>query len=173
MNEVIKNMMERRSCRSYREEQIKDEELDLILTAGEWAPTGMGAQSPIIVAVREPKLVKKLSAMNAAVMGNDADPFYGAPTVVVVFADTARPTCVEDGSLVLGNMMNAAASLGVASCWIHRAKEVFESEEGKALMKEWGVPESYRGVGHCILGYAASELGKGRPRKENYIVKIG
>lgn len=169
MNEVIKNMMERRSCRSYKEEQIKDEELNLILTAGEWAPTGMGAQSPMMVAVQNPELIKKLSAMNAEVMGTTSDPFYGAPTVVVVFADTNRPTYVEDGSLVLGNLMNAAASLGVGSCWIHRAKQVFESEEGKALMKEWGVPESYAGVGHCILGYAAAPLAAGKPRKEDYI----
>lgn len=172
MNEVIKNMLERRSCRSYKAEQIRDEELDQILTAGEWAPSGMGMQSPMIVAVQDPELVKKLSAMNAAVMGVNSDPFYGAPTVVVVFADSSRGTCVEDGSLVLGNMMNAAASLGVASCWIHRAKEMFESEEGKALMRTWGVPESYRGVGHCILGYAAGPLGEGKPRKENYIIKI-
>lgn len=169
MNEVIKNMMERRSCRAYRPEQIKDEELNLILTAGEWAPTGMGAQSPMMVAVQDPEIIKKLSAMNAAVMGTTSDPFYGAPTVVVVFADTARPTYVEDGSLVMGNLMNAAASLGVASCWIHRAKQVFESEEGKTFMKEWGVPASYAGVGHCILGYAAAPLPAGKPRKENYI----
>lgn len=169
MNEVIKNMMERRSCRSYKPEQIKDEELNLILTAGEWAPTGMGAQSPKMVAVQNPEIIKKLSAMNAAVMGTKADPFYGAPTVVVVFADTSHITYVEDGSLVMGNLMNAAASIGVASCWIHRAKQVFESEEGKALMKEWGVPESYAGVGNCILGYAAAPLGEGKPRKEDYI----
>lgn len=169
MNEVIKNMMERRSCRAYKPEQIKDEELNLILTAGEWAPTGMGAQSPMMVAVQNPEVIKKLSAMNAAVMGTTSDPFYGAPTVVVVFADTARPTYVEDGSLVMGNLMNAASSIGVASCWIHRAKQVFESEEGKALMKEWGVPESYAGVGHCILGYAAAPLAAGKPRKEDYI----
>lgn len=169
MNEAIKNMMDRRSCRSYKEEQIKDEELNLILTAGEWAPNGMGAQSPMMVAVQKPELVKKLSAMNAAVMGSASDPFYGAPTVVVVFADANRLTYLEDGSLVLGNLMNAAASLGVGSCWIHRAKQVFESEEGKALMKEWGVPESYVGVGHCILGYAKAPLAAGKPRKEDYI----
>lgn len=169
MNEAIKNMMERRSCRSYKKEQIKDEELELILTAGEWAPTGMGAQSPMMVAVQNPELIGRLSAMNAAVMGTTSDPFYGAPTVVAVFADTNRATYVEDGSLVLGNLMNAASSIGVGSCWIHRAKEVFGSEEGKALMKEWGVPESYAGVGHCILGYAAASPAAGKPRKEDYI----
>lgn len=169
MNEIIKNMMERRSCRSYKEEQIKDEELKLILTAGEWAPSGMGAQSPMLVAVQNPELIKRLSSMNAEVMGTTSDPFYGAPTIVVVFADTKLPTYVEDGSLALGNMMNAAASIGVDSCWIHRARQVFASEEGKALMKEWGVPESYAGVGHCILGYAKAPLAAGKPRKEDYI----
>lgn len=172
MNEVIKNMMERRSCRSYKPEQIRDEELDLILTAGEWAPSGMGAQSPMLVAVQDPELVKKLSALNAAVMGSNSDPFYGAPTVVVVFANTERPTCVEDGALAMGNMMNAAASIGVGSCWIHRAREVFASEEGQAFKKAWGVPESYAGVGHCILGYASAPLPAGKPRKADYIKKI-
>lgn len=172
MNEAIKNMIERRSCRAYKPEMIKDEELDLILKAGEWAPSGMGAQAPVMVAVQDPELVKKLSKMNAAVMGTDADPFYGAPVVVAVLADTNRGTYVEDGSLVLGNMMLAAASLGVGSCWIHRAKEVFESEEGKALKKEWGIPDSYAGVGHVVLGYPAAPLAEGKPRKEGRIIKI-
>ncbi|MCC8138751.1 MAG: nitroreductase [Lachnospiraceae bacterium] len=173
MNEIIKNMMDRRSCRSYTGEQIKDEELDLILQAGVWAPSGMGAQSPMQVVVQDPELVKKLSAMNAAVMGSDADPFYGAPTVVIVFADSEKMTYVEDGALVLGNMMNAAASIGVASCWIHRARQVFASEEGKALKKAWGVPDSYEGIGHCILGYPAAALPEGKPRKEGRIIKVG
>lgn len=172
MNEVIKNMLERRSCRSYKPEMIKEEELEQILTAGMWAPSGMGGQSPKMVVVQKPEVIKKLSELNAAVMGTSSDPFYGAPVVIVVFADTARPTCVEDGSLVMGNLMNAASSLGIGSCWIHRAKQVFESEEGKALMKEWGVPETYVGVGHCILGYPEAAPKAGKPRKEDYIVRV-
>ena len=108
-------------------------------------------QSPIMVAVQDPETIAKLSKMNAAVMGVTSDPFYGAPTVIVVLADRSRGTYVEDGSLVMGNLMNAAYSIGVDSCWIHRAKEVFESEEGQALLKEWGIGGDYIGIGHCTL----------------------
>lgn len=173
MNEVIKNIKERRSARAYRPEQIKKEELDLILEAGTYAPTGMGMQSPLIVSVQNPELISRLSKMNAAVMGTENDPFYGAPTVLVVLADSHRPTCVEDGSLVLGTLMLAAHSVGVDSCWIHRAREVFASEEGQALLKEWGIPEHYIGVGHCILGYAQEGgIKPAKPRKEDYVFTI-
>ena len=169
MNEVLKCLKERRSIRKYRPEQIKDSELEQILEAGTYAPTGMGMQSPIMVAVQDPETIAKLSKMNAAVMGVTSDPFYGAPTVIVVLADRSRGTYVEDGSLVMGNLMNAAYSIGVDSCWIHRAKEVFESEAGKALLKEWGIEGDYVGVGNCILGYRDGELPKAKPRNENYI----
>lgn len=172
MNEVIKNMIERRSCREYKPDMIKEEELDLILKAGEWAPSGKGMQVSLMVAVQNKDIIAKMSKMNAEVMGQDMDPFYGAPVVVVVFANTVRPTYVEDGALTCGNMMLAATSIGVGSCWIHRAREVFESEEGKKLKKEWGVPESYVGVGNVILGYPAKPLGEGAPRKEGRIIKI-
>ena len=104
--------------------------------------------------------------------GTDTDPFYGAPVVLVVLADKNRPTCVYDGSLVMGNLMNAAASLGIGSCWIHRAKEVFASEEGKALLKKWGVEGDYEGIGHCVLGYPARDVPKAKPRKENYVYYV-
>ena len=173
MNEVIRNIKERRSVRAYRTEQIKKEELDIILEAGTYAPTGMGMQSPKIVAVQEPKMIAKLSKMNAEVMGTTSDPFYGAPTVLVVLADSSRPTCVEDGSLVMGTLMLAAHSIGVASCWIHRAREVFASPEGKELLRQWGIPENYIGVGHCILGYAQEGAEKtAKPRKEDYILRL-
>lgn len=169
--EVLDALKNRRSVRKYKTEQIKEEELKAVLEAGIYAPTGMGAQSPKIVVVQDMELIKKLSKMNAAVMGNAGiDPFYGAPTVLVVLADSSRPTYVEDGSLVLGNLMNAAYAVGLGSCWIHRAKQVFASEEGKALLKEWGIPEGYEGVGHCILGYAADELPAPKARKEDYII---
>ncbi len=173
MNEVLKNIKERRSVRAYRQEQIRDEDLNAILEAGTYAPTGMGLQSPKIVVVQDPELIAKLSKMNAAVMGITSDPFYGAPTVLVVLADSTRPTYVEDGSLVIGTMMLAAHSIGVGSCWIHRAREVFSSEEGKALLKEWGIPETYIGIGHCILGYPQEgKIGAAKPRKEDYIVRV-
>lgn len=116
MNETIKNLMERRSCRKFKEEQIKDEELNEILLAGEYAPTGMGMQSPKMVVLQNKETIEKLSKLNAKIMGRDIDPFYGAPTVIVVLADKTRTTYIEDGSLVIGNLMNAAHSLGLGSC---------------------------------------------------------
>ena len=172
MNDVLKCLKERRSIRKYKKQQITDQELEQILEAGMYAPTALGMQSPIMVVVQDPETIQTLSKMNAAVMGADSDPFYGAPTVVIVLADRSRPTYVEDGSLVMGNLMNAAHALGLGSCWIHRAKEEFESEEGKALLKKWGIDGDYVGVGHCILGYAADEPGEPKPRKENYIVRV-
>ncbi|MCI6431700.1 MAG: nitroreductase [Oliverpabstia sp.] len=172
MNETLQTLKNRRSVRSYLPEQIKDEELQQILEAGIYAPTGMGAQSPIIVVVQDKETIAYLSKLNAAVMGSTSDPFYGAPTVVVVLADRSRGTCVEDGSLVIGNMLNAAASLGVGSCWIHRAKEVFDTPEGKALLEKWGIQGDYVGVGNCILGYAKGEIPAAKPRKENYIYRV-
>lgn len=171
-NEVLQAIKTRRSVRKYKKEQISEEQLSAILEAGTYAPTGMGAQSPLMVVVQKPEMVAKLSKMNAEVMGVDSDPFYGAPTVIVVLADSQRPTCVEDGSLVMGNLMLAAHTVGVDSCWIHRAKQEFDSEEGKALLREWGIPEHYIGVGHCILGYRDCEYPQAKLRKENYIVRV-
>lgn len=172
MNEVLTCLKERRSIRKYKNEQIKDEELNQILEAGTYAATGMGMQSPIMVVVQDAETISALSKMNAAVMGAASDPFYGAPTVIIVLADRSRPTYVQDGSLVMGNLMNAAYSIGVDSCWIHRAKEVFNSEEGKALLTKWGIEGDYEGIGHCILGYRDCELPQAKPRKENYIYKV-
>ena len=163
----------RRSVRAYRDEQVHEDQLNAILEAATYAPTGNGKQSPTMVVVQDKELIKKLSAMNAAVMGKTGDPFYGAPTVVIVFGNpNAAGTWFEDGCLVMGNLMNAAFAAGVDSCWIHRAKQMFETEEGKALMKEWGVPEGCVGIGHCILGYAASPLSAPAPRKADYIVRV-
>ncbi len=169
MNETIKTLIERRSCKKFKSEQIKKEELDLILQAGMNAPTGKGMQSPIILVLQDKEKIEKLREINKKNLGRDVDPFYNAPTVLVVMADKNMFTYVEDGSLVLGNMMNAAFSLGVGSCWIHRAKEEFESPEGKALLKEWNISENYVGVGHCILGYADMEYPEPKPRKKDYV----
>ena len=172
MNETMKTLIQRRSCRKYQKRQVDRDQLEQILEAGTYAPTGMGRQSPVIVAVQDPEMVAKLSAMNAAVMGSQSDPFYGAPTVLVVLADKTMPTYLYDGALVMGNLMNAAHSLGVASCWIHRAKEVFASQEGKALLAQWGLPDTYEGIGNCILGYADEPLPEAKPRKENWIIRV-
>ena len=172
MADTLTTLKTRRSCRAYQPELIEEEKLNAILEAGTYAATGMGKQSPIIIAVTDRALRDRLSKMNAAVMGADMDPFYGAPEVLVVLADKAMPTHVYDGSLVLGNMMNAAADLGVASCWIHRAKEEFESEEGKAILKELGIEGDWEGIGHLILGYAAAPANEPAPRKANYIYRV-
>ena len=169
MNETIKTLIERRSCKKFKTEQIKKEELDIILQAGMNAPTGKGMQSPIILVLQDKEKIEKLREINKKILGRDVDPFYNAPTVLVVMADKNMFTYVEDGSLVLGNMMNAAFSLGVGSCWIHRAKEEFETPEGKALLKEWNIPENYEGIGHCILGYADMEYPEPKPRKKDYV----
>lgn len=168
---MYEDLLTRRSVRKYSDRPVEDEKLDKVLTAGLYAPTGMNNQAPILVAVRDKETRDRLSRMNAAVMGTSGDPFYGAPCVIVVLSDPERMTWVEDGSLVLGNLMNAAHSLGLGSCWIHRAKECLDTPEGKALLRAWGVPESYRGVGNCILGYAAEEP-EAKPRKSGRIIKI-
>ncbi len=171
-NETLECLETRRSIRKYQKTQVKEEELQAILKAATYAPNGAGRQSPVIVVVQDPDLLQKISQMNAAVAGAKMDPFYGAPTVAIVLADqTAAPTWKEDAALVAGNMMNAAHSVGVDSCYIFRAKEVFESEEGQALLKEWGLNENYVGVANVILGYRDCETPNPAPRKENYIIR--
>ena len=172
MNEMLKTLKERRSCRSYRPDPVPAEILDQILEAGTYAATGMGKQSPIMIAVTDKETRDLLSKMNADVMGADMDPFYGAPVVIIVLADRNVGTYLYDGSLVMGNLMNAAHALGIASCWIHRAKEEFDSEAGKAILKKLGIEGNYEGIGHCILGYAAQEEKPAAPRKGNYIYRI-
>ena len=174
-NEILNAIASRRSCRAYKPEQITAEELEAVTTAGTWAATAMGRQSPVMVAVQDKETLAELSRLNAAVMGTQNDPFYGAPTAVLVLGEKNNPNGVQDASLVMGNLLLAASGIGLGSCWINRAKEEFETEEGKALLKKWGVPnaENLRGVGNCILGYAA-EGGKKAPapRKENYVVLV-
>ena len=169
---MSKTLFERRSIRAYKPDQINENELDYVLEAGLYAPSGRNFQSTVMVAVQNSELVKKLSKMNAEIMGTDSDPFYGAPTVIVVFANSEYPTHFEDGCLTMGNMLNAAYEAGLGSCWIHRARQMFESDSGKKLMSEWGIPENYIGIGNCILGYAACELPAPAPRKGGRIIKL-
>lgn len=172
MNEVIQCLCTRRSVRVFQSKQVEESQLAQILQAGTFAPSGRGMQATKMVVVQDPKTIAQMSSLNAAVMGSDADPFYGAPTVIVVFADRNRNTYIEDGSLVLGNLMNAAHAVGVDSCWIHRAREVFESEQGKALKRQWGIGDDYVGIGNCILGYGAGDYPQAKPRKEDQIVRV-
>ena len=170
--EAMKNLLERRSIRKYKDTQVPDELLDQVLEAGLYAPTGMNRQNVVMVAVRDKETRDQMMRMNAAVMGRDGDPFYGAPCVIVVLGDPDIYPVVENGSLVLGNLMNAAHAVGLGSCWIHRARQVFDAPEGKALLKQWGLPEHLRGVGNCILGFPACDHPSPAPRKEGRIVKI-
>lgn len=168
MNEVLQAIKERRSIRRFKAEQVKDEELNTVLEAGTWAPTGHGSQDPWIVAVQNPEQRALLSKANAEIMGTTSDPFYGAPTQVYVFASKDNENNVKDGSLVLGTMMLAAHSIGLGSCWINRVDKMSERDDVKALMKEWGLPDGLVGIGSLALGYAAAEPHAPKPRKEGY-----
>ena len=172
MSETLTTLKTRRSCRAYKPQPVEEEKLKAIIEAGTYAATGMGKQSPIILVIRDQETRNTLRKLNAAIMGVEMDPFYGAPDLLVVLANKDIPTYVYDGSLVLGNMMNAAADLGVASCWIHRAKEEFESEEGKAILEKLGIEGNYEGIGNLILGYAAKPAGEPAPRKTDYVYTL-
>ncbi len=171
MNSAYENILERRSIRKYKNAQITREELEQVIKAGLCAPSAMNRQSAIIVAVQDKDDIACMSKLNAEVMGSASDPFYGAPTVLVVLAEADSRMAVQDGSLVMGNLMNAANAIGLGSCWINRACEVFGKEEGKALLKKWGVKGNYIGIGNCILGYP-DEAPEMKPRKENGVYYV-
>ena len=172
MSDVLETIKSRRSIRKYKGDMVPQDKLEKIIEAGTYAATGMGKQSPIIIAVTNKELRDKLSAMNAKIMGVNSDPFYGAPVVLIVLADKSRPTYVYDGRLVMGNLMLEAEAQGIGSCWIHRAKEEFESEEGKELLKSLGIEGDYEGIGHCVLGYADGPAPKAAPRKDSYVYYV-
>lgn len=172
MNETLRTLFDRRSIRKYKEEQIKDKELKAVLEAGMYAPSGGNQQSALFIVVQDKETLKKIDALNAAIMDKDTHPYYGAPTVILVLADKSKVTPVEDASLALGNIFNAAASIGLGTCWVHRIKQMFESEEGKALLKEWGVEGDYIGVGSCALGYPDCPNPEAAPRKNNNVVYV-
>ena len=174
MNETLKTLETRRSCRNFKQDMVKEEDLKAIIKAGTFAATGMGKQSPIIIAVTDKTLRDEISTENRKIGGWDEgfDPFYGAPVILIVLAKKDVPTHVYDGSLVMGNLMNAAQSLGVASIWIHRAREEFDSEFGKNILRRLGIEGDYEGIGHCALGYAAEPAKDPAPRKENYVYYI-
>lgn len=171
MGSVIDAMRERRSIRAYTGEVPPRELIDQVIDAGLWAASGMNRQGPIVVAVTDRALRDRLSAMNAEIMGRPGtDPFYGAPVVLVVLAPRDQPNRVYDGSLVMGNLMLAAHALGLGSCWIHRAREEFDTPEGKEILAELGVEGDYEGIGHCVLGYAA-EAPEPKPRREGRVFR--
>ena len=173
MNEIIQSMLERRSIKRYKSDPVPKEALEQIIAAGTYAASGMGRQSPIIIAVTNRAERHKLSGLNRKIGGWDSgfDPFYGAPAVLIVLARKDCPTYIYDGSLALGNMMLAAHALGLGSCWIHRAKEEFETEEGRKILESLGISGEYEGIGHCIVGYP-DEIKQAAPRKDNRVFFI-
>lgn len=174
MNETLKVLETRRSCRNFKPDMVEQDKLDAILRAGTYAATGMGKQAPIMIAVTNKELRVQIAEENRKIggWGEGFDPFYGAPVIIVVLADKNVVTYKYDGSLVMGNLMNAAESVGVNSIWIHRAKEEFESEFGKKILADLGIEGEYEGIGHCALGYAAAPVNAPAPRKENYVYEI-
>lgn len=173
-NEALEVLKNRRSIRKFKSEQISDEELNIVLEAGLLAPSAAGTQTPVIVAVQDPESVKQLASMNAKIlnMAQMSNPYYGAPTILLVLAPADAHAPVEDSSLVAGNLMNAAYAVGLGSCWIHRGREMFESEEGKSLLEKWNLPANMTGVATIALGYPDCPKPEAAPRKEGRLTKI-
>lgn len=171
-NEVISALLSRRSIRKFKPEMIREEELKEIISAGLYAPSGHGSQSVKLVVVMDKDFITQLSYMNAKVLGKNTDPFYGAPVVIVVLADKNAADYIYDGSAAMANMLNAAYSLKIGSCWIHRAKQMFESEEGKELLKKWGLEGDYEGIANCILGYPDESFLEAIPRKSGRVIYV-
>ncbi len=181
MNQAaLDNMKARRSCRAFLPDMPSRELIAKVCEAGTWAPTGHGKQSPLIVAVTNRELRDRLSAMNARIWNelkvqrgekplDGFDPFYGAPVVLVVLADRKVPTYLYDGCAVITNMANAAEAVGLASCWIHRAKQEFDSEEGKAILRNLGIEGDYEGIDHLVVGLPAKQIPAPLPRKADYV----
>lgn len=173
MNETIKTLKERRSIRKFLPEQVREEDLNAILEAGLWAPSGLNLQSPVLVVLQDKAVLAELEAANSALMGGvNPTPFYGAPMAILVLADGESLNCMKDGSLVMGNLMNAAASLGVGTCWINRATEYFDLPEGKAWLRKWNLPETMRGVAFCIMGYPDGPAPAPKERREGRVVRV-
>lgn len=173
-------MKARRSCRAFSSDMPDRELIAAVCEAGTWAPTGHGKQSPLIVAITRKELRDRLSAMNARIWNElkrqrgetpnkDFDPFYGAPVVLLVLADRTVRTYLYDGCAVMTNLANAASAVGLASCWIHRAKEEFDCEEGKQILKDLGIEGDYEGIDHLVLGYPSKPIPSPLPRKTDYI----
>ena len=167
MNDVMKALLTRRSVRKYKQDKVPREVLDQIMEAGMYAPSAKNRQPWLILCVTNEALIDRMARLNAEVMGmkkEEYDPFFGAPAVLVVLAKKDVPTRVYDGSLMMGNLMNAAHAMGLGSCWVNRAYEVFESDAGKEILRELGVEEAYEGVGNCVLGYIDGEVREAAPR---------
>ena len=175
MNKTLEDIFTRRSIRKYTDEKVSEDDLQTIINAGLYAASGSGRQAAIMVVVQDPAVLDKLERLNASVVGRDPETvknFYGAKTVIVVLAERNSSTAVHDGSLIIGNLMLAAHALGLGSCWINRARETFETEEGKQILKDLGIEGDYVGIGNCIIGHIDGEYPTARERKENRVFRI-
>ena len=170
--DILDVLVQRRSVKKYSDRVPEDEKIEKIVQAGLYAASGKNGQCTIMMVVKDRTLVRELSKLNASILGSNGDPFYNAPVVIVVFADRNHSTYLEDGSLVLGNMMNEAYSIGVDSCWIHRARQMFETPEGRAIARRYNVPDEYIGIGNCILGYVEGDYPTAKPRKEGRVIVV-
>jgi nitroreductase len=171
-NVILEHIYSRRSVKQYTNEPVSEAALQQIVKAGQYAPTGRNLMATKFVVVQNPEIRNQLSAMNASIMGVEKDPFYGAPVVIWVLADRTVHTYVEDGSLAMGNLLLAAHALGLGSCWIHRAKEMSELPEGRALLQQWDIPDTYIGVGCCIVGHTDGVIPEQKPRKTDQVVVV-
>ena len=174
MNEIIKSMIERRSIRKFKSDTVSEKDINAVIEAGLYAANGRGNQGVKIIAVTNTQLRNRISEENRKIGGwaEGFDPFYGAPVVLIVIADKTRPTYLYDGSLVMGNLMLAAHSLGLGSCWIHRAKEEFESNFGREILNKLSIDGDWEGIGHCAIGYADGELPKAPERKPDRVYYV-
>lgn len=169
-NETLNTLLTRRSIRKYKSDQITKEELDTVLKAGTYAPTAKNLQMPVIVAVQDPDSIKWLNDQSSFYTGGaNKTPYYNAPTIILVLVPEGHPLRIEDGSAVITNMLNAAHSIGLGSCWINRTQNIFESPEGKEMLEKWGLPTNLGGVASMSLGYADTENPEAKPRKDDYI----
>lgn len=174
MKTVLDFMKSRRSIRKFKPEHVPQADIDKIIEAGLYAASGKGQQKSIIIQVSQQELRDKLSAMNCQIGGwkEGFDPFYGAQDILIVLDAKDGPDPLYDGSLVMGNMMLEAHELGIGSCWIHRAKEEFESELGKEILNSLGIEGEYVGVAHCAIGYTDGAYPAELPRKANRVFAI-
>lgn len=174
MNQTIQDMLDRRSCRQFKADMVPVDLIDQIIEAGLYAANSRGRQSTRIIAVTNRQLRDELAADNCQIGGwaRDFDPFYGAPVILIVLAEKDWNNRVYDGSLVMGNLMLAAHALGLGSIWIHRAKEEFEMEKYKKILKDYGLEGEFEGIGHCALGYMEGKLPKAAPRKDHHVIYV-
>lgn len=174
MADILDVLTARRSIRRYKSDPVPAELIDKVIEAGLYAPTGMDRQQTIILKITDSEIVRKLGRLNGRIMGHDdMDAFYGAPVVLAVLSAKNDPTGIHDGCSVISNMLNEAASLGLGSCWIHRGREQFETEEGRAILRKAGIdPDAYEGVDSVILGYGEGALPTASPRKGGRVFSL-